>query len=145
MKLALLSVVLIASLFAASAAGQDLDDPLLIEKLYVTVTTPGDPHPFLLNTSTADLWKLSPFGDDWIYLGDPSGNSERDGTFKLIPYQTGRVLVLDTITGEAWLVDGKAWTEIDRPSARNTRYKGDQKTWNEMWELFKKQSEENKP
>ena len=161
MKLCLSFIILLTALIAGAEDPEDFDTSrtyvpgqvsrarlntdLLSEKLYVTVITPGDPHPFLLNTSTADLWKLSPIEAEWVYLGDPRGSGGRAGTFKLLPYQTGQVLVLDTTTGEAWLVDGSTWIEIDHPSARKTRYKGSQKTWDELWELFKKQSKDDKP
>jgi len=157
MKLFLSFIILLTALIAVAEDLEDfdtsrmyyprdrLDTDRLTEKLYVTVITPGDPHPFLLNTSTADLWKLSPIEAEWVYLGDPRGSGGRAGTFKLLPYQAGQVLVLDTTTGEAWLVDGSAWIEIDRPSAHKTRYKGSRKTWDELWELFKKQSENDNP
>lgn len=121
---------------------RNLDRDLLTEKLYVTVTTPGDPCPFLLNTATADLWKLSPGQPGWVYLGDPRGaHRGRKGQFQLIPFQTGKVLILDTSSGQAWLADGSSIIRIDDPSSRSLRHKGGRRTWDELWEEFKKAAE----
>jgi hypothetical protein len=154
-RLCTLLFVCLIAVFAAAQQQPEQHDPrypvyapvrqrmedLLTEKLYVTVVTPGDPYPFMLNTSTADLWKLSPSGTEWFYLGDPQGaRSGRTGKFQLISLQTGRVLILDTAEGEAWVADGNSWTRIDDPDTRKSRYKSAPKTWDEMWEQFKKPS-----
>jgi hypothetical protein len=125
------SLLLLIFFLAASVAAEDQEPyrpryyprpDLVSEKRFEAVVTPDDPNPFWLNTTTGDLWKLDPEQMVWVYLGDPRGASgSSKGTYRLLPYQPGEVIVLNTSTGEAWWTDGKLWIEIEEPSTRVRR------------------------
>ncbi len=58
----------------------------------------------------------------WVYLGDPRGApSGAKGTYQLLPYQPGEVIILNTSSGEAWWTDGQSWINIKNPSTRRQK------------------------
>jgi len=126
-----LTLFLLVCLIAANVASQYKEPyqprtyprpEIYTEKRFEAVVTPNDPNPFWLNTTSGDLWKLDPVEMAWVYLGDPRGASgSSKGTYRLLPYKTGEVLVLNTSSGEAWWTDGKTWINIEDPSTRKER------------------------
>ena len=104
-------------LFSITAPAAGLPFDTVTEKRFVTVSAEDPLAPFLLNTATADLWKLSPETMEWIFFGRPRGaNSERKGTYQLRPYKPGEILVFNSASGEMWWTDGVNWKIIKKPS-----------------------------
>ncbi len=114
----LLSVCFVAGIAAAQIHNGAPSDAVT-EKRFVTVTTDGSAAPFLLNTLTAELWRLDPATVEWVFLGRPRGaHSRRKGGYQLLPYKPGEVLVLNSDSGELWWTDGTNWKTTKEPSTR---------------------------
>lgn len=116
-----LTVCLLAVFASAQPGTHHTDDPVA-EKRYVTAVTPGDPSPFMIDTENGDLWKLDLPASEWVFLGTPRGSdSGRKGKFKLIPFSSGEILILDTEDGEIWWTNGTDWKAIKKPSTVRRR------------------------
>jgi len=117
-----LSALLVVCFLAAGAAAQHRDSlpsDTVTEKRFVTTPADGSAAPFLLNTLTAELWRLSPETMEWVFLGRPRGaNARRKGNYRLLPYKPGEIFVLNSDSGEMWWTDGKSWKNIEEPSTR---------------------------
>ena len=117
-----LPTLIILCFLAAGALAQSRDSlpsDAITEKRFITLVSGESIAPFLLNTLTAELWRLNPDAMEWVFLGRPRGaDSRRKGGYQLLPYKPDEVLILNADSGEMWWTDGETWKIIKEPSTR---------------------------
>jgi hypothetical protein len=116
----LLLICFIAATVSAQYSAASYVADAVTEKRYLSLKVGQEL--FLIDSTNGDLWRLDTEEPYWLFVGSPRGaDSERKGTYKLEVLFDGKLLVLNTDSGDAWLTDGVSWKAIDDPDDRDRR------------------------